>query len=352
MLSIGNDMCKKLLMLLLLLTPALAVQAAPDTEIPPKILSKKVIPKKPAVKKTASGLATPKKHRTSSRKHRAITKKHHKIIARHSVRNHAKKVSAHSVSPKLGSSIALIYDEQEQRPLFSKNANAVAPIASITKLMTAIVVLDAELPLDEKITISEFDFDTLKGTHSRMRAGMTLTRGELLNLALMSSENRAAAALARTYPGGTKVAVAKMNAKARELGMTHTHFLDATGLNSGNTSTAQDLVRMLSAAKNYKAIHEYSTTASHIIEAPGFPPLRFGNTNPLVKNASWDIGVSKTGYINEAGRCLVMQAHIMQRPVIIVLLDSQGKHTRVGDANRIKKWMETSAMRGRNIQRG
>jgi D-alanyl-D-alanine endopeptidase (penicillin-binding protein 7) len=218
--------------------------------------------------------------------------------------------------------------------------------------MTAIVVLDAELPLDEKITISVFDFDILKGSHSRMRIGMTLTRGELLNLALMSSENRAAAALARTYPGGTNAAVAMMNAKALELGMMKTHFRDPTGLNSGNTSTAQDLVKMLIAAQHYQLIHKYSTTASHLVAIPGFPPLRFGNTNPLVKNASWDIGVSKTGYINEAGRCLVMHARIMHRPVIIVLLDSQGKNTRVGDANRVKKWMESSATRGRNTRRG
>lgn len=332
-------------MLVLLLAPALIVQAAPNTDISQKVIPKKVVSQKETYKKHT------KKHRIGVKKHKAITKKH-KVIARSPVRHRTTAAFNQHASPKLGSSIVLIYDEQEQRPLFSKNANAVAPIASITKLMTAIVVLDAELPLDEKITISEFDFDTLKGTHSRMRVGMTLTRGELLNLALMSSENRAAAALARTYPGGTKAAVAKMNAKARELGMMQTHFLDATGLNSGNTSTAQDLVRMLSAAKHYQPIHEYSTTASHMVAVPGFPPLRFGNTNPLVKSASWDIGVSKTGYINEAGRCLVMQAHIMQRPVIIVLLDSQGKHTRVGDANRIKKWMETSVMRGRATQKG
>ncbi|MCE9549903.1 MAG: D-alanyl-D-alanine endopeptidase [Betaproteobacteria bacterium] len=298
-------MCKKLIMLVLLLVPALVVQAAPD---------------------------------------KAITQKQ--------VDDLTSTVLKHTSSPKLNSSIALIYDEQEQRPLYSKNANAVVPIASITKLMTAIVVLDAELPLEEKITISVFDFDILKGSHSRMRIGMTLTRGELLNLALMSSENRAAAALARTYPGGTNAAVAMMNAKALELGMMKTHFRDATGLNSGNTSTAQDLVKMLIAARQYNLIHKYSTTASHWVTAPGFPPLHFGNTNPLVKNASWNIGVSKTGYINEAGRCLVMHAHIMRRPVIIVLLDSQGKYTRVGDANRVKKWMESSATRGRITRRG
>jgi D-alanyl-D-alanine endopeptidase (penicillin-binding protein 7) len=297
----GEDVYKKLIMLLLLLVPALVVQAAPDKEI---------------TQEQVDDLTT--------------------------------KVLKYTSSPKLHSSIALIYDEKDHRPLYSKNAGAVVPIASITKLMTAMVVLDAELPLDEKITISVFDFDILKGSHSRMRIGMTLTRGELLNLALMSSENRAAAALARTYPGGTNAAVAMMNEKATELGMTKTHFRDPTGLNSGNTSTAQDLVKMLIAARQYPLIHEYSTKASHWVTAPGFPPLHFGNTNPLVKNASWDIGVSKTGYINEAGRCLVMHARILRRPVIIVLLDSQGKNTRVGDANRVKKWMETAAIRGRN----
>ncbi|MDD5181224.1 MAG: D-alanyl-D-alanine endopeptidase [Gallionellaceae bacterium] len=256
-------------------------------------------------------------------------------------------------SPKLRSSIALIYDEQGQGALYSKNADTVAPIASITKLMTAMVVLDAQLPLDEEISISRQDMDTLKGTRSRMNPGTTLTRGELLRLALMSSENRAAAALARTYPGGTSAAVAMMNIKALELGMKDTRFLDPTGLNSGNVSTAQDLVKMVQAAKHYDPIHQYTTTPSYMVQSGGrrSRPMRFNNTNPLVKNASWDIGVSKTGYISEAGRCLVMQARINQRPVVIVLLDSWGARTRIGDANRIKKWME-SAYSVRNIRRG
>ena len=182
-----------------------------------------------------------------------------------------------------------------------------------------------------------------------MRPGMVLQRGELLKLALMASENRAAAALARTYPGGTEVAVAMMNAKARNLGMWNTSFHDATGLNSANVSSARDLVKMLAAAQRYDLIQKYSTAPSHLVEMRGSRPLRFGNTNPLVKNASWNIGLSKTGYISEAGRCLVMQANIAQRPVIIVLLDSWGKRTRVGDANRIKKWMENPSTRGRKI---
>lgn len=253
-------------------------------------------------------------------------------------------------SPKLHSSIALIYDAQGQRPLYTKNANTVAPIASISKLMTAMVVLDAQLPLDEEIRISVQDMDRLKGTHSRIRPGMTLTRGELLKLALMASENSAAAALARTYPGSTAGAVSQMNAKALELGMTDTRFLDPTGLNSGNVSTAQDLVKMVLAAQNYNLIHNATTSYSHFVEPTGFRQMRFNNTNPLVKSASWDIGVSKTGYISEAGRCLVMQANINQRSVVIVLLDSWGKRTRLGDANRIKKWMESAYTH--NIRRG
>lgn len=242
--------------------------------------------------------------------------------------------------PRLQSAIAMIYDEEAQRPLYSKNADNVVPIASITKLMTAMVVLDAKLPMDEPISISAEDKDHLKGTRSRMKNGMTLTRGELIKLALMASENKAAAALARTYPGGTPVMLAMMNAKARELGMTSTHFNDPTGLNSTNVSTAEDLVRMVMAAQQYEVIQRCTTTSSHIVQVDGHRPLRYSNTNPLVRNSQWDIGLSKTGYISEAGRCLVMQARIASRPTVIVLLDSWGKRTRVGDAVRVKHWME------------
>jgi len=253
-----------------------------------------------------------------------------------------KSAKQHSV-PQLRSAIALIYDEQNNAPVYSKNADAVVPIASITKLMMAMVLLDAQLPLNEEIMLSSQDLDRVKGTRSRMRIGMSYTRAELLKLALMASENRATLALARTFPGGTPAAVAMMNTKARELGMMNTRFVDGAGLSSGNVSTARDLVKMLMAAQRYDIIHMYSTAPSHMLEAPGHRPQRFGNTNPLVKNASWDISISKTGYTKEAGRCLVMQAHIMERPVIVVLLDSYGKNTRIGDANRIKTWMERTA---------
>lgn len=242
--------------------------------------------------------------------------------------------------PNLRSGIALIYDEQGQRPLFAKGADNVAPIASITKLMTAMVVLDAGLPMDERITLTSQDEDRYKRSRSRMRRGMTLTRGDLLKLALMASENRAAAALARTFPGGVGAVVALMNTKARELGMEDTHFIDPTGLHSGNVSTALDLVKLVLAARTYEKIQQATTSTSHVVAVGGNQYMHFRNTNPLVRNASWDIGLSKTGYISEAGRCLVMEARISQRPVVIVLLDSWGKRTRVGDANRIRQWME------------
>ena len=251
---------------------------------------------------------------------------------------------------KVQSHIALIFDEQTQLPLYNKNSQAVVPIASITKLMTAMVMLDANLPMDEAVSVAEDDPNTLKRSRSRLRIGMTFTRSEMLKLALMASENRAALALARSYPGGTAALVAAMNAKARMLGMQNTKFFDPTGLDSDNVSTAQDLVKMVAAARNYALIHQYTTSTSHSVEGLRGRTMRFSNTNPLVRNASWNIGLSKTGYISEAGLCLVMEANINRRPVIIVLLDSWGKRTRVGDANRIKKWMESSS--GREYKRG
>ena len=258
--------------------------------------------------------------------------------------SHAKK-ARHVPSPNLRSHIALIFDEETQRPLYDKNAEMVAPIASITKLMTAMVVLDADLPMDEEVVVEDDKLGKIRRARSKLPFGLTLTRGELLKLALMASENRAASALARSYPGGTVALVAAMNAKARELGMTNTRFVGPTGLDSGNVSTARDLVKMISAARRYGAIRYYSTSESHSIEDQRGRSLRFVNTNPLVKSNSWDIGLSKTGYIHESGLCLVMEANIEQRPVIIVLLNSWGKRTRVGDANRIKQWIERSGKR-------
>jgi D-alanyl-D-alanine endopeptidase (penicillin-binding protein 7) len=225
--------------------------------------------------------------------------------------------------------------------LFAKNVDNVVPIASITKLMNAMVVLDAALPMDERIAISEADKDTIKGTRSRLNVGTVLTRRELLQLALMASENRAAEALTRVYPGGSRSFVAAMNQKAVELGMWRTRFVAGTGLSSDNVSTAQDLTKMVAAAYKYPLIRDFSTDTGLVVYGTRGRTMNYHNSNRLVGSPQWDIGLSKTGYISEAGRCLVMQAKIANKPVIIVLLDSWGKMTRIGDANRIKRWMET-----------
>ncbi len=241
----------------------------------------------------------------------------------------------------LKSANALVMEQDGKRVLYAKNEEAVVPIASITKLMTALVVLGANLPLDERITIDKADVDGLKGTRSRLKVGTALTRGDLLKLALMASENRAAAALTRAYPGGSPAFVAAMNQKAVELGMWRTRFVDGTGLSSENVSTARDLAQLVAATYHQPLIREYTTETSHTVALENGRLLKFGNSNRLVSNTGWDIGLSKTGYISEAGRCLVLQAKIAATPVIIVLLDSWGKLTRIGDANRIKRWMET-----------
>ncbi len=238
------------------------------------------------------------------------------------------------------SASALVAYQNGGDPLFQKNAEAVAPIASISKLMTAMVVIDGAPDLKEQITISSEDVDYLRGSRSRLVVGASMTRETALLLALMSSENRAANALGRHYPGGLSAFVAAMNAKARSLGMQDTHFEDPTGLSSHNVSTAHDLVRMVEAAYRYPLIRELSTTAEATVHVAG-REMAYRNTNPLVKSSSWDVGLSKTGYIHEAGKCLVMQARVADRPVVIVLLDSVGKQTRIGDANRIKRWMES-----------
>jgi len=247
--------------------------------------------------------------------------------------------------PKLASSKALIVNQETGEILYAKNVDQQTPIASVTKLMTAMVMLDANLPMDEYLTINDGDIDLLKGTSSRLRIGTVLTRAELLQLAIMSSENRAASALGRNYPGGVNAFVNAMNVKAHMLGMTHSHFADPTGLNSDNYSTAEDLVRMVRAAYQYPQIRQVSTTASQQVAINGLRnPMNFMNTNVLVRNSDWVIGLSKTGYISEAGRCLVMQAEIGGQPMIIVLLDSEGKNSRIGDAQRIRKWIESSNM--------
>lgn len=241
---------------------------------------------------------------------------------------------------RLRSASALVIDRFGNE-VYAKDADTPRPIASITKLMTAMVVLDAGLPLDEKITITKADRDRYKLTGSRLSYGATLTRRQMISLALMASENRAASALGRTYPGGKKAIVRAMNKKARELGMKSSHFDDPVGLHPGNAASARDLAIMARAARQYPIIHKATTTRSMTV----YPwkrrgPLRYVNTNRLLKNKSWTIELSKTGYINEAGRCLTMQARIARQPLTIVLLNSFGKLTPMGDSNRIRKWIE------------
>ncbi len=246
----------------------------------------------------------------------------------------------------LRSASVLVVDQDTGERLYAKNPRLEAPIASITKLMTAMVTLDAGLPLHEEITITDEDVDRIKGTSSRLPVGAALTREALLHLALIASENRAAAALSRVYPGGREAFVAAMNRKAAQLGMHHTHFVDGTGLSSENRSTAEDLVKLVDAAYRYPLIRRISTTGSFKLVVPakkGMRQLAFNNTNLLTRKEDWQIGVSKTGYIREAGHCLVMQAKIAEQKVIIVLLDAWGKLSRIGDANRIRRWLEHSS---------
>jgi serine-type D-Ala-D-Ala endopeptidase (penicillin-binding protein 7) len=242
---------------------------------------------------------------------------------------------------KLASNRALVVNQNTGEVVYAKNTNVPSPIASITKLMTAMVVLDARQPFDEIIYISDEDVDTIKGTRSRLPVGTSLSRSEMLQLALMSSENRAAFALASNYPGGRAAFVKAMNAKALSLGLMDTKFAEPTGLMYQNVSTAEDLYRLVSAAHQYPEIRNATTTPSYEVYLDGREkPVQFKNTNSLVRAGEWDIGLSKTGYINEAGRCLVMQTTMAGEPMIVVFLDAAGTNKRTGDANRVRKWVE------------
>lgn len=250
-----------------------------------------------------------------------------------------------SADPQLRSNSALVFDETNSRVLYSKNADAVAPIASITKLMTALVVLEAGQPLDEVLTVEASDRATRNGSASRLAIGTRLSRRELMHLALMSSENRAAHALGRNYPGGLAACVRAMNAKARALGMTHARFFDPTGLDDGNVASPRDLSKLVIAASRNLTISELSTDDRYSVKV-GHSMVEFRNTNNLVNKPAWNIVVQKTGYLSEAGKCLVMKAIINGRAVVIVLLDSFGKYTRTADANRVRKWLEATAASG------
>jgi serine-type D-Ala-D-Ala endopeptidase (penicillin-binding protein 7) len=247
------------------------------------------------------------------------------------------------------SSSVMVLDAVDSSVLYSKQSERVVPIASITKLMTALVILDANQPLDEMIELTVADRRLERSSASRLAIGSKISRGDLLHLALMSSENRAAHAVARAYPGGLPACIKAMNAKARALGMKSAQFTDPTGLSSGNVSSAADLVKLVAAAAANPTIRSYSTNASHTV-AVGRHLLEFRNTNSLVKKADWDIVLQKTGYTSDAGQCLVMKTVIRERPVLIVLLNSFGKHTRVADARRIRKWMEAGSEPGQLAQ--
>jgi len=246
--------------------------------------------------------------------------------------------------PKLKSSSVLIIDQSDSSVLYSRHSDVAMPIASITKLMTALVVLDAKQPLDEPIVITGADRDLPKASFSRLTVGTVLSRGDLMHLALMASENRAAHALGSNYPGGMPAMVAAMNAKAATLGMTNSHFVDPTGLSSQNVASPEDLSKLVIAASHNATIREYSTDSRYAVKVQR-RMVEFRNTDNLVANPTWNIIVQKTGYIAEAGKCLVMAAVIEGRSVVIVLLDSLGKYTRVADAKRIKTWMEATGSR-------
>ena len=253
------------------------------------------------------------------------------------------KAGLHATSDMLDlkSSVAYVIDQDTHEVLLSKNDQAVLPIASITKLMTGVIISEAKLPMDESITITQDDVDTEKGSSSRLRVGSTLTRGELLHLALMASENRAAHALGRTYPGGMSSFVGLMNAKAAQLGMRDTRYIEPTGLSSQNQSSAKDLATLVGNAYHDATLRELSTSPSYKVEV-GNKTLQYNTTNRLVKNPNWDIGLQKTGYISEAGQCLVMQAKVSGRKLIMVFLDSAGKLSRIADAERVRKWIEAN----------
>jgi serine-type D-Ala-D-Ala endopeptidase (penicillin-binding protein 7) len=249
----------------------------------------------------------------------------------------------------LNSSVALVVDQDTGDVLFSKNESAVLPIASLTKLMTGLVIADGNLPMDELITITQDDVDTYKGSRSRLAVGSTLSRGELMHLALMSSENRAAHALGRTYPGGMQQFVKLMNSKARELGMNDTRYVEPTGLLSWNQSSARDLATLVSVAYERPILRNLSTSPSHEVDL-GNRTLQYNNSNRLIRNPDWEIGLQKTGYISEAGRCLVMQTKVAGRKLIMVLLDSQGRSSRSQDAERVRRWVEVQSFQKASIR--
>ncbi|MDP3168843.1 MAG: D-alanyl-D-alanine endopeptidase [Polaromonas sp.] len=300
--------------------------------------------KRQVVKKSHATKTVSKKVVSSRKSARFVAKTQRKpiIVATPARPSYGQIAGLHGAQDPLDlkSSVALVIDQDTHEVLFSKNDQAVLPIASLTKLMTGVIISGARLPMDELITITQDDVDTEKGSSSRLRVGASLTRGELLHLALMSSENRAAHALGRTYPGGMTAFVNLMNVKAKLLGMAGTRYVEPTGLSSRNQSNAQDLATLVNAAHADPVLRELSTSTGYQV-AVGRQTLQYNNTNRLVKNPDWDIGLQKTGYISEAGQCLVMQTKVAGRKLIMVFLDSAGKLSRLGDAERVRRWVES-----------
>ena len=327
---------------LLALFTALAVPTAGATAEKRQTVKKQQVTKSTASKKTV----TAKKATATRKTAQFVSGPKRKSVIRISVPpkpSFGQIAGLHSSHDalELKSSVALVIDQDTREVLFRKNDHAVLPIASLTKLMTGVIISGAKLPMDEMVTITQDDVDTEKGSRSRLKVGTSLTRGEMLHLALMSSENRAANALGRTYPGGMAVFVSLMNAKAKLLGMSDTRYVEPTGLSSRNQSSAQDLASLVVAAHSDPLLREMSTSAGYQV-AVGNRTLQFNNTNGLIKNPDWDIGLQKTGYISEAGRCLVMQTRIAGRKLVMVFLDSAGKLSRLGDAERVRRWVEAN----------
>ncbi len=250
----------------------------------------------------------------------------------------------------LASNVALVLDQANSEVLFEKNSNVALPIASITKMMTGLIVVEAKQDMDEILTVTDEDVDREKFSSSRLKVGTQMSRANMLHIALMSSENRAASALGRNYPGGRPAFVEAMNAKARELGMTDTHYVDSNGLSKMNVASARDLAKLAMAAYQQPMLRQFSTDPKATVELSNGRPMQFGTTNHLVASPDWAIGLQKTGFINEAGRCLMMQAVIEGRSVIMVFLDSKGKQSRTADAGRMRKWLE--ALRPANLVGG
>ena len=344
----SNQLLSRALKIVGFFALSVALVAPAVNAAPAKSSAKRAIVKKPHVAKSTASkkvVSTRKSVRFEASVKTARSKRHSIIQALvvPAIPSFGQLAGLHSALDPLDlkSSVALVIDQDTHEVLFSKNEHAILPIASLTKLMTGVIISGAKLPMDEMITVTQDDVDTEKHSRSRLSVGTTLSRGELLHLALMSSENRAAHALGRTYPGGMATFVSLMNAKAKMLGMHDTSYAEPTGLSSRNQSSAQDLAALVNAAHGDPVLRELTTSPGYQV-AIGSRTLQFNNTNRLVKNPDWNIGLQKTGYITEAGQCLVMQTKIAGRKLIMVFLDSAGKLSRLGDAERVRRWVETN----------